>query len=350
MTSKSTLVLLLSFAAVAFSASAPTDPNDAAAKLRFERSPDPSDWTILAPTDDGLIPYPNPGSIRPTCMAKIILPRDEVFSGPEAMEMAMHSPLAQKLSPAQREFLAQGFGARHDTGPFNVANHYSVDFYAVSEEDAKIMARALIDKFAENARKVVASERQELQKRQESLKQNQADLPEKEKQLEDVRKQYEAAKSSVYPLSDDSDAWQLAKDLILQMAQQTKTLDVELAGVRGKLEVIGEYLAKPGLNNNIVETLEAQQIEQMIELSGLEARRRAMRQICDEQQRFCTLLDTLFGLEQSLEQMKEVINRDQDVVTGITNRLANPPQYMVPPKVYQNKVILYSVAGEDSPN
>jgi len=350
MTAKTIILLILSVASVAFCASAPAEPNDAVAELKFEKSPLAPTWTVSAAVDGELVTYYNPGSVRPEYAAKITLPRDRIFSSDVVMQMVMRSPLAQKLSPGQSEFLTQGFGVSVDTTAANVPNHYSVNLYAVSEEDARIMAHALIDTFATNAGMAVASEREELEQCQERLKQNQAALPEKERQLEDMRKQYEATKSSTYPLSSEYEARKLAEELVLQMDRQAKTLDIELAGVRGKLKVIDEYLGKPNLDNNVIETLEAQRIEQTIELSGLEARREAIHRIRDEQRRFCRLLEIVNDLERSVGQMKNTITRDQEIITGITNRLANPSGYMVPPKIYQNKVILHPIAPEDAQN
>jgi hypothetical protein len=271
-------------------------------------------------------------------------------TGEQAMGWALTSPLAQQLPAAQKEFLDQGFGARVDTSQVNVPKHYSVNFYAVSEADAKTMARALMDKFAANARRAISFEKQELKKRQERLKQSQAALPEKEKQLEQAEKDYQVAKSATYPLSDDGEAWELAKELILQMDRQAKTLDIDQAGLRGKLEVIDEYLSTPDLNNDIIETLEAQRVDLLIELSGLEARREAIRRIREEQHRFCTLFDAWDELGGSVRQMKKTLEDDQEAIRGITGRLKKASGDLVPPKVYGNKVIIYPVEAADSQN
>ena len=353
MNAKSTTLLLLALAPVAFSASAPTEPNDAAANLIFERNDEVVSWVIETEVNDESVIYHNPGSIRPKYMAKIILPRvhrSHMISSGGALARAQGRPVAQKLSEAQKAFLVQGFGAWVDTSAANVPNHYSVNFYAVSAEDAKIMTRALMDQFATNARRSMGFEKEELKKRQERLKQNQAALPEKEKQFEQAEKDYKVAKSATYPLSDDGEAAQLARELILQMDRQAKTLDIDQAGLRGKLEVIDQYLSRPDLNNDVIETLEAQRIELMIELSGLEARRRAIRQIRDEQHRFCTLLDAWDELMRSVAQMRKALKDDEAVIRGITGRLKKPSGSLVPPKVYENKVIIYPIEAKDSQN
>jgi hypothetical protein len=352
MNARSTILLLLSLTTALCAASAPTEPNDTATQLRFEMNDEIAPWVIETDVDGRSIAYRDPGPIRPKYKAKLVLPRDAwmLKTGEQAMGWALSSPLAQQLSPAQKEFLDQGFGARVNTSQVNVPRHYSVDFYAVSEEDVKTMARALMDKFAANARTSMAAEREELKKRQERFKQNQAALPEKEKQLEQARKHYDAAKSNTYPLSDDGEACRLAEELILQMDRQVKTLDIDQAGLRGKLEVIDEYLSTPDLNNDIIETLEAQRVDLLIELSGLEARREAIRQIREEQHRFCTLFDAWDKLGSSIRQMKKTLERDEGVIRGITGRLENPSGDLVPPKVYENKVIVYPIEPADSQN
>jgi hypothetical protein len=143
MTAKSSLLLLLSLATVALPASVPTEPNTTSVELRFEMDREIMPWVIETDVNGKSITYHDPGAIRPTYMAKVILPRNEMFSSAGVLAKTMDSPLAQKLSEAQKEFLAQGFGVWVDTSAANVPDHYSANFYAVSEEDAKIMARAL---------------------------------------------------------------------------------------------------------------------------------------------------------------------------------------------------------------
>ncbi|UCD52875.1 MAG: hypothetical protein JSW27_09595 [Phycisphaerales bacterium] len=350
MNPKSTMLLLLSLTTIAFSASAPTEPNDAAAPLSFERNDEVVPWVIETEVNDESVIYRDPGPIRPKHMAKVILPRNKMFSNREIVGRVTSSALIQKSSEAQKEFLAQGFATRVDTSADNVPDHYSVSLYAVSAEDTKIMVRALTDKFAEDARDIAAYQRSELKKYQETRKHSQAALPKKDKQLEQVQKDYEAAKLATYPLNSEEEAAQLARELVLQMDRQAKTLDIDRAGVRGKLEVIGQYLARSDLDNHVIETLEAQRIELLVELNGLEARREAIQQIRDEQHRFCTLLGARNELKTSVEQLKEALEKSADIIRTITGHLKNPLPYMQPPKVYQNKVIIYPVEVADSQN
>ncbi len=345
------LLLVLSLAAVAVGASEPNGPNSPASQLQFEMSTLTPEWVVTAEVEDEQVTYTDPGSIRPQYMARIILPREGhrmIDSARQAEAMAMGSPLAEKLSEAQREFLAQGFGTWLDTSAANVPKHYSVNFYAVSEEDARIMARALLDYFAENARRSIGFDRDRLAEAKRLLQESQATLPEKQKQLERVQQRYEQAKESTYPLNTDQEASQLAKDLVLQMDRQVKTLDIDLAGVRGKLEVINEYLSRPDLSKEAIETLEGQRIDQMIEMSGLEARRRAIRQVRDEQQRFWDLFRQRRDLQNAIELLELDIERNEDRTRNLTYRLEHPFGDMVVPPVYQNKVILYAIRAKDS--
>lgn len=354
MNPKSTILLLLPLTTALCAASAPTEPNDTTSEPILQMNSDVRAWIIEADVDGESVTYRNPGSIRPTYMAQIILPRVHrsrmIDSGGEAVALATSSPVAQELSEAQREFLTQGFAARADTSKANIPDHYSVNFYAVSEEDARIMARALLDRCARSAQRTIALEREQLKKCQESLKQNQVILPEKEKQLEQAEKDYKTAKSSTYPLNSEEDAAKLAKELILQMDRQAKTLDIDRAEVRGKLEVIDQYLSRPDLSNDVIERLEAQNIELMVELSGLEARREAIGKIRDEQQRFCILLHAREELAGAVKQLKDTLERDEEIMRGITWRLENPPDYMQPPRVHQNKVFIYPIESVDARN
>jgi hypothetical protein len=352
---KSTLLLLLSLITVVSAASAPTEPNDTTAELNFEMKDDVVTWSIDTVVNGQLVTYRDPGPIRPTYMAQIILPRTRntarmIESAGEAVALATSSPVAQKLSEAQREFLNQGFAARVDTSAANIPNHYSIDFYAVSETDARVMTRALLDRCIQLVQREIDLDKKELKKRQESLKQNRVVLPEKEKQLEQAEKDYEAVKTAMYPLHTQGEAEELAKELILQMDRQSKTLDIDWAGLRGKLQVIEDYLSRPDLNSNVVETLEAQRIELLIELSGLEARRKAIAGIHDEQRLFCSRLEARNELNNAVRQLRETLKRDEETIHATTWRIENPPDYMQPPKVYQNKIFIHPIESVDAQN
>ena len=86
-------------------------------------------------------------------------------------------------------------------------------------------------------------------------------------------------------------------------------------------------------------------IELMVEMSGLEARGQAIRRIRDEQQRFCTLFQAREGLAGTVEQLRDTLKHDQEVIDGITSRLKNPPVYMRLPEVYQNKIVIHPIEG-----
>ncbi len=347
---KSTLLLVLSLATVAFCASAPTEPNHVAPEPKFEMSDLTPRWTVSATVDDKPVLYDDPGPIRPTFAAQIILPRNrEVRNGKAAQAMVMHSPLSQEFSQAQKDFLAQGFGAWVDTSPDNVPNHYSITLYAVSEKDARLMAWALIDHFAINAQRSRVFEQRDLDKYTQRLEENETALPAKEKQFEEVRRQYQAVKDEIYPLNSDREAAQLAKELIQQMDKEAKTIDIDLAGVRGRLKIIDKYLAGT-LSASLRERLEGTRIEQMVELGGLEARQQAIQQVRGQQQRFFALVRQREDLSISITGLKEDIGRDQERVNAVKHRLEHPWGDMLPLAVYQDKVILYHVKAEDSQN
>lgn len=350
MSVKSTLMLVLSLATVALCASAPTEPNHVAPEPRFEMSDLNLRWTVSTTIDGKSILYDDPGSLRPAFAARIIVPRDrEIETGRAAQAMVMHSPLSQKLSQAQKDFLAQGFGAWVDTSPDNVPNHYSMTLYAVSEEDAKLMAWALIDHFAINAQRSGIFEQRNLDKYTQRLEENERTLPEKEKQFEEVQRQCQTVKDEIYPLNDDREAAQLARELIQQMDKEAKTIDIDLAGVRGRLKMIDQYLAKP-LSESLRERLEGTRIEQMVDLAGLEARQQAIQQVRGQQQRFFTLVRQRDDLDISIMQLKEDIRQDQERVNAAKHRLEHPWGDMLPLAVYQDKVILCHVQAKDSQN
>ncbi|MBP8303941.1 MAG: hypothetical protein KBE04_07430 [Phycisphaerae bacterium] len=296
--------------------------------------------------------YIDPGPIRPTHAAKVSLPRDRVYRGKEVLNLVMESPLSQRLSKAQRDFLATDLGIWVETRNPEIPNHYSIWLYAVSAEDAKTMARAILDTLKAIADRNLASVKRGLAEARQRLEQNQAVLPKKEEELKTVEKQYEQAKDAAYPHLNDEEASQAAKDTLLQMDREMRTLDIDLAGVQGKLRVIDQVLDKPtrGDGKIVNERIEALKTEQMIELSSIEAKRQAIEQVRGEQRRFRGLCLERQDLPRTIGALKEALARDKGAIERATFDLEHPsPQNdLLPLPVYQNKVLIYPIQPKDS--
>ena len=132
------------------------------------------------------------------------------------------------------------------------------------------------------------------------------------------------------------------------MDKQGDTLDIELAGIRAKLEVIADYLSRADLANHIAERLEGLRIDQMIELSSIEARREAIEKIVSVEKEFCRLYWEHRKLQQSVPSLRSAIERDKKRIEEMTATLEHPPGYMRPPQIFENKVVIYPILDVDA--
>jgi len=347
MAAKRTLILLLSLTTVAFSATT-TEPNLATPKPSFEMNDVPLGMSR------------SHGDVRPKYMAKVVLLQDRAFSATAAWRWIMDSAWAQKLSQAQRGFLEgpRGDGYQHHYGIQSGGgprDHVWIELYAVSEEDAKIMASAVLDALTAQALSERTRHSRWLDGLKREARQTEAELSENEERLKEVNSQYDQRKVALYPFLTDDEAAQLARELVFQMDKEGKMLEIELAGIRAKLEVIDGYCSgssssKYRITSEKTERLEAMYIDLMIELSGLEARREAIERNRTAERQFYSLYSERRQLSQVVPSLRSALKDKNQQIERVTAQLERPSGEMVPPEVYENKVVIYPIQSEDSQN
>lgn len=344
MAMKQTLLLLLSLTSVALAATGRTDPNEATPELHFVMSNVPLNMA------------PSFGGTRPKYKAELVLFQDRAFGPSEQLDSILDGPWAQKLSQAQRDFLAgplgqgrrRNYGTELRGGPDQ--EHVTIELYAVSEQDAKIMASAMLDALAEEARTRRARHSRWLDGLKQEAQQKQAELAEKEERIGEVDGQYDQRKKSLYPYLTDDEAAQLAKELIFQMDKEGKMLDIELAGIKAKFDQIEGYLSETSLDSHVRERLEGMKIDQMIELVSLTKRQEAVAKIRKAEQEFYSLYTERKQLHQSVPGLRDFLKQKENEIDNAARVLARPLGQLVPPKVYEDKVVIYPIKPADSSN
>jgi len=350
-------VLLLCLAFAGICAAAQTEPNDAPLKLKFQTSTTPQYWTVRGEKDEEgeTLFYANPGPTKPTHVAEVVLSRTDWRFRFESdiLERIERSPIANKLSRQQTDFLGTGFAIRIDYESHRIPKHYSIWLYAMSEDDAKKTAEGFIEVLGQEA----TARRQALAKRRRELEQKIADiekdLPEKEAQAKAAESKYREVKNTRYPSFADTEAIEKAKETMLQMAKTLDVVDIELAGIREKLKVIEEYRKPKGLAdtlryrelpNEIIVQLDQMFVEQMIELRGAEARKEATIRVLNREKACCSFFDQWTTLDSEVRGLKESLTISEVTVRNLEKELANPGPHLLPPKVFQNKVTIYPVS------
>jgi hypothetical protein len=329
------IVLVLTCNFVLWSAEEPNDPNRP--QIKIEISDQEMRWARTS-------------AIRPTHVAEVFIRRSS--SGPGLsvrQETLLETSSAAAMTPKQREFMeastvveSQGSG---------VANHHRIFLYAVSEADAKKMVEAFIEILDGRAGQKRLQYVNKLREDKEEMAKAKGLLPGKEALLPSVKTEYDKIKESSHPFTADTEAAEHAKQTMLEMGKMLDALDVELAGIREKLKVIQEYWNQDGeWTKEALAKLQELQIIQTIELKGAEARKKAAVAIRQREKDFLDLFEKWTSLESEIDSLKSTILSREERITKCEETLANPKLDMLPPKIYENKVVIYPVAEQkDTP-
>ncbi|MEJ2702324.1 MAG: hypothetical protein P8Z79_07765 [Sedimentisphaerales bacterium] len=330
-----------------------SDPNSTGSKIKFViDSNTPMKWTVLTRSEEGVHERFNPpGPIRPAYAASIRIRDDEArsHSQDEVLDRINDSPIAKKFSESQQEFLKTGFAVRADADAEDPYQYYVTYFYAVSEEDAKLMARAYLDGLTRSAEQAVAKWKNQLDKSQEKLRAAQKELPEKEARLKACEEKYKQQKDKTYKFSSDDEAAKLAKENILEMEKAHDRLEVEMIGIRAKLDAIQKYRDKTAQDDALYAKLNEMYVEQMIEMSGLEARWAATEDLRAKQQAFLNVYNEHRDLSREVGVLIKAIDVSKTSIRDMTELLTHPKANtmlgnMLPPEVYQNTITIHPVA------
>jgi chromosome segregation ATPase len=226
-----------------------------------------------------------------------------------------------------------------------VRNHDHFRLYAVSEEDVRKMIEAFIEILTERPNRIRLEYAAKLRKYQEEMAKAKGLLPGKEALLPSVKAEYDKNKESAHPFSaDDTEAVEHAKRTMLEMNRMLDGLEVELAGIREKLNVINDYWSKRGeMSEAALAKLQEMEIEQMIELRGAEARKKATVGTQKREKEFLELFNQWTTLDNEVKRFKSTIDSCEKNLAKLEDALANPTPDMLPPKIYQNNVVIYPV-------
>ena len=329
-------------------AAEPNKPNEQKPKLKFETSIETMTWTIVVgKTDDGKPMYYNdPGPVKPSYVAKVLLHESYPMTryATTVMDYILESPIAKKFSSEQQKFFKTELVARIDS-PDRIPFYYSTWLYATSQEDARLMVQAYIDGLNKNIEKGLSNYKLAVSEHQQKLDKAQKEFLEKQKQLKEVEQSYQNIKEATHQFSSDTEAYDLAKTSIVEMDKTLNALDIELAGIREKLKTIEKYRNEPNLRDK--DKLDEMYIELMIELSGLEARRKVTEQIRAREQEFMRLFNRLGNLRHEVGSLESSIKDSKRIIKDYTDEIDNPRTSMQPPKVYQDTVTIYPVLTDN---
>lgn len=325
------------------------EPNEAKIDLTFETNNKKAQLWIGRPLNG-----PGRGPIRPSHVAILHIRRPHIDMpiSHEGILQILSTPAAKALSEQQRKFLTSSDAVTW-WGIEDIQNHDTFFLYAVSEEDAKKTAQAYLEVATNEANAIIQQWKTGLIKCKEKLTRAQKELPEKTKQAEEAESKYRQVKNDRYFSLEDGQANGRAMETMLQMDKMLDVLEIELAGIREKLGAINEYRKTPqdmqaimrrkNLPDGMLVKLEQMFVEQTIELKSAEARKQAALKIRERDKIFLDLFKQWESLYRTASELKNDFENAERERQRIEERLAKPTPEMLPPVVYQNKVIIYPV-------
>ena len=351
---KHQLVIAMILAFISFSALG-VEPNLPKTKPRFEINSEKQQWQV----EGGKI---GKGPIKPTHVAELFLPYSDEYSPNSNLQRIMRMLKTfpgRSISSEQRVFLsaltvkdAISIIDRGDT----VRRHYHIRLYAMSEKDARKIAEAFIEAMADKAEKIgIYKER--IRMLQEEIFRTNKKILDKEAETEVALANFRENITNVHYLSTDE-----AKQAISELNTMLNNLDIELAGMKAKLQAIQEhqFRQKAIRNKNLEERterinrdgillkLEDMLIDLLIELKVADARKETATEIRMRAEDFCKQMDAKKAeFQKDVNEYKMRVTMFEQEIHQFNEKLADPDMETLPPKVFQNKVTIYPVRAED---
>lgn len=315
--------------------------------LKFELSDQPADYSSRR--------RPDPTTIWPTYMAQLFMNhRPDALSRRLDPGHLFQTSAGQTLSEKQRAFmLSDSFCVHAWTGSDEQLvgqRLYRCSLYAISQDDAKKMAESLIEYvngFSNDRR----HRSEELRKRTEAgVNETKKLILEKQKLSEAAALNFQTLKNTPrYSFLKDVEAWQNAKETIVETNRILDVLDIELAGIQEKLKVLESYrrtkrLPRKALSNETIDKLDQMFVEQMVDLASAEARKRKALEIREQDGKFVSLFDEWDHLQFELNDLERKLKNLELDLVKIERELED--QQMFPPEVYQNMVTIHPVRAK----
>ena len=150
-------------------------------------------------------------------------------------------------------------------------------------------------------------------------------------------------KEDLYQFTSADKAVELAKNSIIEMNKQFNNLDIELAGIRERIKSVEVYRNDPKQRAGIRDKLDAMYIDLMIELSGLEARRKVAKEIYAREQEFLDSYREMTLLQQQVGELSNSIEKSRNSIKKYKDMLNNPNSTLLEADIYQNIVTIFPV-------
>jgi len=292
---------------------------------------------------------PGRGPINPTHVAILHIrrPHKDMPSSHEGILEILKTSAGQILSQQQRKFLSVS-DAITWWGIVGIKNHDTVLLYAVSEEEAKKTVQAYLEIPTKYANENMQRYEKRLKDAKERIIEIKKALPEKQKQFDQIEPKYMKILNTRYFSISTNEAHEKAEETMLEMNKMLDILEIELAGIKEKIQSIEKFRSIKSMDGHdfskdTLNKLEQILIEQLIELTSVEAREQAAIKIRERDKAFIDLLFQWKKISGEVNSLKGGLKGSENRVLEIEEMLANPKWEILPPEIYQNKVMIYPV-------
>jgi hypothetical protein len=264
--------------------------------------------------------------------------RFEQTNEPNASDL-LKTSAGKTLSALQRELLKteQAFWLDYtvhktpmgDDPPFGAATYVA---RAVSEEDAKKMAYALVEFLIRDEK---AGTRRMKEKHIQKLSEMQNELRERmEKVKEEIgrkgsevpgayRRYMDAVRNSPYSLHPSSRVPDEVRKTIFEMDKMLDVLNIEIAGIQSKLSAIKKYSSQSEVRDSetLSTTLKEMAIRQEIELVGAESRRQAIMGVKRREEALYHQYEAFRDLKSEIATLEYSVKRDEKELKRLDNNI-----------------------------
>ena len=238
----------------------------------------------------------------------------------------------------------------------HIVNEIEFRLYAFTLEDAKLATEAFVETMTKEAREKLPplleefmnERKQKLQEYRKEMAGIKKKLVEKEPELKAAESAYRKFKNTDrYKILADTDADEKSQKSIAQMNEMLSMIDIELAGIREKLQIIEQFRDSGKFSKATLEKLEQMYVEQVVELRGTEGRKGAAIKLREQDKKFCDLYNAWTGLAFKASVLENDLESWEKKVRFCEEEMANPHPELLPPKVLRNKVTIYPLLPEE---
>jgi hypothetical protein len=283
--------------------------------------------------------FEKPPPIKPSFVAIFTVQwRFEQTNEPNASDL-LKTSAGKTLSALQRELLKteQVFwldctvSNTHIMGgiPFGSATYVA---RAVSEEDAKKMAYALVEFLIRDEKAVTRHMKEEhIQKLsrmqneiRERIENEKEQIENKGNEVPHAYQQYlDAVRNSPYSLHPSSQVPDEVRKTIFEMDKMLDVLNIEIAGIQSKLSAIRKYSSQREIRDSetLSTTLKEMAIRQEIELVGAESRRQAIMGVKRREEALYNQYEAFRTLKSEIETLQDSVKRDEKELNRLNRRI-----------------------------